>query len=108
MILTTVLFGAIIISGTIAAFWEDLVDFAKKTLKALKLAAEGFKVFIKKVGEFIQEIIRIYRKLSDNMWEETTKTRRIPESEVPEDIREKTKNNREEVDITTDLELQLD
>lgn len=108
MILTALVMGITVIGGIglAAVFWNNLVDFIKDTVekvsKTLNCLVRGTKVFVKKIKEGIQEILK--QETQDN--EVIIKTRTIPESEVPEEIRNKVLHDRE-VDITKELELQL-
>ena len=111
MILTTLLAGAAIIAGVgiVAAFWNDLLNFLKKAIQKVRKIVDGIvygcKVFIKKMREGVKEISRHYSKV-DQHWEETTITKVISESEVPPEILERARTNRE-LDITEELEMQL-
>ncbi len=112
MILTTLLWGAAIVAGVgiVAAFWNDLVSFLKKAIQKVQQIIAGIvygcKVFVKKVREGVKEISRHYSKV-DQHWEETTITKVISESEVPPEILERA-NTSVELDITDELELQLE
>ena len=112
MILTTLLLGAAIIAGVgiVAAFWNDLVKFLKKAIQKVRQLVEGIvygcKVFVRKIREGIKEISRHYSKV-DQHWEETTVTKTISESEVPPEILERARAS-EELDITDELEMQLE
>lgn len=113
---TALLMGAFIVAGVgiVATFWNDLVDFAKdivqkaqKVLEVLNRVVYGVKVFLKKIIEGVQEIVRHYSYSEvDKQWQETTTTRTVSENEVPEEIRNKLKYNREE-DFTQELKLQI-
>lgn len=111
MILTALLFGAAIITGTtlVATFWNDITDWLKKAVDKVKQVVKavvfGFKVFIKKTGEAFKEISKHYSK-KGTQWEETTVTRTIDESEVPPEILEKVKQY--ETDLTEDYEEALE
>ena len=56
--------------------------------------------------EGVKEISRHYSKVGQQ-WEETTVTRVVSESEVPSEILERARAN-EELDITDELEMQLE
>lgn len=111
MILTALVMGITVIAGigVVAAFWNDIVDFIKDTVekvsRTLNRFVYGTKVFLKKLQEGIQEILKQYSK-DGEIWTEITTTRTIPESEVPEEIRNKARYE-QEVDITQELELQV-
>ena len=108
MILIPLLLGAALI-GVVAAFWKDLVSFLKKAVEKVQQIVAGtvygFKVFVKKIHEGVKEISRHYSRV-DQHWEETTITRIVSESEVPSEILERARAN-EELDITDELEMQL-
>lgn len=113
MILTALLFGAAVIAGVglVALFWNDLVDFLKRAIKKVQQIVSGivygFKVFVKKTLEGFQEISKTYSKKQDT-WEETTTTHTVDESEVPADIVAKAEAKKgQEVDMTDEVELQL-
>ncbi len=112
VILTTLLWGAAVIAGVgiVAAFWNDIVNFLKKAAQKVRQIVEGvvygFTVFVKKMYEGVKEISRHYSKVEQH-WEETTITRVISESEVPPEILERA-NSYEELDITDELEMQLE
>ena len=108
MILIPLLLGAALI-GVVAAFWKDLVDFLKTAVQKVQQMVTGvvygFKVFVKKLYEGVKEISRHYSKVGQH-WQETTITRMVSESEVPAEILERARAS-EELDITDELELQL-
>lgn len=111
MIDAILIIAAVVIG--LSVFWSDCVNFLKDTIEQVKKTVEGIlfgtKVFIQKIGEMAQEIAKHYTKKGD-VWKETTYTREVPASEVPQDIREKAKQAErinEAVDITQRLELEL-
>ena len=110
MITFGLILGAIATGAAILSFWDDLVNFAKECYYKLKSIVsgilEGFKAFVKWVGGKIQEIIKSYSRVG-KQWQETTTTRVIDESEVPEDIRKRAKARQDEVDVTQELEMQM-
>ena len=112
MILTALLWGAGILAGVgiVAAFWNDIVKFLKKAVEKVRRLVEGVvygcKVFVKKMRGGVKETSRHYSKV-DQHWEETTVTKAISESEVPPEILERARAN-EELDITDELEMQLE
>ena len=96
---------------TVEEFWSDFVSWIKKSVENLKRTVSGIlhgvKVFVKKMGEAVQEIAKYYSK-EGTAWFVTTETRRIDESEVPEEIRRKAGYERqEELDVTNELEMEL-
>jgi len=111
MILSALLFGAAIIAGTgiVAHFWNNLVEFLKKSFKEIQKMVSGIvygaKVFLRKTKEGIEEISKYYEK-ENGQWNEYIKKRPVPENQVPPEILERAKKN-EEVDITDEVELKL-
>lgn len=109
MILIPLLLGAAVV-GIVAAFWKDLVNFLRKAVQKVQQIISGIvygcRVFVKKIHEGVKEISRHYSKV-DQHWEETTVTRVVSESEVPSEILERARAN-EELDITDELEMQLE
>lgn len=111
MILTTLLLGAGIIAGVglLAAFWNEITSWLKRAVEKVKEIVSGIHygvtVFVKKLREGMKEISKHYSK-KGTQWEETTVTRTISESEVPDEIKQKARLN-EEVEITKELELEL-
>jgi len=112
MILTALLIGTGLLVGTglVVAFWNDIVSWIReavqKVTEKLKIALQGFRVFVRKIQEGIQEISKLYSKNKENKWQETIITKPISESEVPAEIRAKARMS-EDTDITHDLEMQL-
>ncbi len=96
--------------ATLAEYWQELVEWVKKCINAVKKLIEGivygFKVFITKVSEAIKEISKHYSK-EGNQWTETIQTRVISADEVPDEILAKARYNKE-TDITEDMEEQLE
>ena len=107
LILGAVLVGAV---GIVAAFWKDLVDFLKKAIRKVEQLVDGIlydsKVFLRKLREGAKEISRHYSKV-DGHWQETTVTKTVSESQVPPEILERARES-EELDITEELEMQLE
>lgn len=111
MILTTLLFGAAVIAGIglLAEFWNDITAWLRKAVNKVKEVVGrisfGVRVFVKKIQEGLKEISKHYSKTGTE-WEETVVTRKIPESQVPDEIKAKAYSYKE-TDITEELELQL-
>lgn len=110
MIFIGLLFGALALLA--ASFWKELVEWMKRVVEKVReitaKAVAGVKIFVRKVGEAIKEIAKNYSQDEHGRWHETIVTREIAESEVPEEIRAKVKRTRDEVDVTKELELQLE
>lgn len=111
MIIEALLIGAALLVGgsLVAKYWNSIVDWLKRCLQkvkqVIKTAVYGTKVFIKKIGEAIEEISKHYAK-ENGPWQETVITRKVNERDVPEDIRAMAQKYRE-TDITDELEAQL-
>ena len=111
MILTALITGAAIIAGVgiVAAFWNDMIDWLKRAIAKVESVVAGIlygsRVFVIKISEGVQEISRHYSKVEDH-WQETTVTKTVSASEVPQEILDRA-NLYQELDITEDLELQL-
>jgi len=101
--------GAIIGAGVIATYWNNIKDWiaraAKRVSEIITGVVYGVKLFAKKLGEFYQEISKHYSQDKQGNWEETIVTRKIPESEIPQDILDMANNS--ETDITHKMELEL-
>lgn len=111
MIPLVLLAGAAILGiGAVATFWNDIKDWivrgAKKVAEMVRGVVFGFRVFAKKMREAFNEISRHYSKDRQGNWEETTVTRKVDLSEVPQDILNMA-NATSETDITNKLELEL-
>ena len=110
MIQVVLALGAVIVgSGLLAVFWKDILNFLQKAIRKVQQVVEGIlygsKVMIRKISDGFKEISRHYSKL-DGVWQETTITRTVPESQVPKEFRERAARC-EELDITDELEMQL-
>lgn len=110
MIFIGLLFGVLALA--VASFWKDIVAWMKKVVEKVKeivaKAVVGFKIFVTRMAEAIREIAKNYSQDQHGRWQETIVTREIPESEVPADILAKVRRNGGEVDVTKELELQLE
>ncbi|MCR5123273.1 MAG: hypothetical protein K6B74_12745 [Ruminococcus sp.] len=99
--------GAVV--GTVAHYWEEITSWLTKAIEKVKRVVEGIvygcKVLAQKIKEGFKEISRHYSK-KGTQWEETTVTRKIPESEVPPEILEKV--GYEETDLSDDYEEALE
>ena len=97
----------------IVNWFQDFLPKREKAWNELKIAvAHAAKVFADVVLDGLEELVRIMHKTywqEDNgQWMERTTTRACPEEEVPADIREKIRKQKEgEVDITHELENKL-
>lgn len=111
MIPFVLLAGAVIMGiGAAATFWSDIKDWivrgAKKVAEVVRGVVFGVRVLAKKMREAFKEISRHYSKDRQGNWEETTVTRKVDSSEVPQEILDMA-NSTSEIDITNKLELEL-
>ena len=104
------------IGGVFAvAFWDEIVEWLKKLVADLRrMFSELKKEIAHAVGAFIERIERglaaIRHKLyyqEEGEWIEKTTTRKIRESEIPENIRRKIRNYETEVTDEVEEELEL-
>ncbi len=111
MILMSLILAAVTtaaVAGTVAYFWNEITDWIKLAVAKVKTMVSGViygcKVLVKKVSEGFKEISKHYSK-KGTQWQETTVTRTVPESEVPDEIRKKVGNI--ETDITDEYQEAL-
>ena len=111
---TKIAAGSLIAAGVaavVAHFWEDIVEWMQETIEMVKRKIKGVlvgsKVYIKKLGDKVEEIARHYSKNEKDQWEETTVTKRVSPDEVPEEFLQQAEQNNDELDITDELEMQL-
>lgn len=109
MILTALLIGAVAVLAI--SFWDEIKNWMRslvaKARKAVKATVIGAKIFLKKMKEAYEEIAKMYQQDSKGQWYETTETKRVSESEVPPEIRQKARVINKEVDISKELEDEL-
>jgi cell shape-determining protein MreC len=95
----------------LATFWKDIISWLKsainKVREIVKGVVLGFTVFLKKMNGYIKEISKHYSKNEQERWEETIVTREVSESEIPPEILAKLGNLTKEVDISSEMQLQL-
>lgn len=96
--------------GLLAMFWQEICNFLKRAMDKVKQIVAGIvmgsKIFVKKMWDGVQEIVKTYSyDRTKNKWKETIATRTVSESEVPSDIRALLGSS--EVDITNQLQMQL-
>jgi gas vesicle protein len=110
MILLALLIGAV--GVLVVSFWQDIKSWLgrvlTKVVEIAKQAVVGFKVFLKKINETIQQISKMYSRDAKGVWSEHISTTQISENDVPAEIRAKVKNNKSEIDISNELTLQLE
>lgn len=106
LILAAVTTAAVV--GTVAYFWDEITDWIKRAVEKVKTMVSGViygcKVLAQKVSEGFKEISRHYSK-NGTQWQETTVTRIIPESEVPDEFLKKVGDI--ETDITDEYQEAL-
>lgn len=107
------LLGAAILAvgvGLLAKFWDSITLWLQRAAKAVKNAISGVvygcTVFVRKLREGLKEISKHYSK-KGTKWEETTVTRQISESEVPEEIRNRASYS-QDTDITDECNEQME
>lgn len=106
-LITALVIASIAVLAT--AFWDEIHQWIKGIIERIgKTLVEGFKIFIKKVGEAFIEIVKIWKKNGNTgKWTVTTETREVSENEVPEDIRNNARK-REEVEITEEYKEKVE
>lgn len=112
MIEIAIILGAAIIAGgtLLAKYWNEVIGFMKKVINKLKAKVRGLlmgsAVFIKRVGNMIQNRTKHYSKDELGRWEEKIVVLEQNEKEVPEKYKEYA-TIEDEFDLTPELELQL-
>lgn len=112
------LIGAGLLLGgiLIVANWEAIVDWLNDFIPKLRKVWDSVKIFVPHAAAVFGDVVldgaermaRIMHKLyykENNEWIEETTTRKVDESEVPEFIRNKIKQ--QEADITSEIEEHL-
>lgn len=112
MIEVAIILGAAIIAGgtILAKYWNQILDFMKGVILKLKKKMTGIlmgsAVFIRKIGDRIQNRTKHYAKDKLGTWQEKIVTLEQNEKEVPLQYR-KYVTIEDEFDLTPELELQL-
>ena len=102
--ITALIIASIAVLAT--AFWDEMHQWIQGLIQRIgKTFVEGVKVFIKKMGEAFVEIVKIWSK-NGTQWYETTETKEVDASEVPEEMKNKAKNGK--VEITKEYEKELE
>ena len=110
--------GLLIGGALIVANWEAITDWLKDFIPKLRMAWETIRDYVphgaRVVGDFIIEsaerLVAIMHQLyyqEDGQWIEETTTRKVSESEVPENILNKVMLEQQQCDITSDIEEEL-
>lgn len=110
-----VLLAALAIGGIlVVAFWDEIVDWLKNLVTSLRKMFSGLKkkvahaagVFIQKVEEKLAAIRHKLYYQEAGEWIEETTTRKIKESEIPENIRRKM-HKQDETEVTDEMEEEM-
>lgn len=113
MILTTLIMGitAIAVVSVITAFWSEVFNWVKRAITKVKEIIsgvhKGVSVFIKKMREAAKEISKHYSKVGTK-WQETIVEKNIQYRDLPEEIRQKVRNDSIEYDISDELSDELE
>lgn len=111
LITTALIAGAVIL--TVITFWDEIIDGLKRALAEVMRIVRGIlygtKVLLQKVDGILTRLSKHYSyEKSEDQWYETTKECRVSANDVPPEIRAKVDNSYgNAVDITKDVELQL-
>lgn len=114
MIGIALLIGAgLLVGGTLLAkYWNKVIDFMKKVIAKLEVKLNvnqklmGAAIYIRKVGDKIQNKTKHYSKDEVGKWKETIVTYEQDVNEIPEEYR-KYASETEDYDLTPELEVQL-
>lgn len=114
MIGIALLIGAGLIAGTtlLVKYWNKVIGFLKKVIGKLQAKLKvgqklmGAAVYIRKVGDKIQNRTKHYSKDEVGKWKETIVTYEQEVDEIPEEYRRYATED-EDYDLTPELELQL-
>ena len=105
-----------VIGGMIVVhYWDDIVNWLKDFLPKVKEYFENLKTKLAHAAVMVAEKVKdayvaIKHKLyykEEGQWMEQTTTRQISEDEVPPFIRDKIAAQEQEVDITAEIENEL-
>lgn len=103
--------AAALIGGIlILANWDDVVDWLKEFVRDLKASLRtwmtkyGGSVFMQLLGKLVAIIHKFFYQDEQKNWYEKTTTRKVDETEVPDYILRKAKNQNQEYDITPEME----
>lgn len=99
--------GGIVAAAIIAAFWDEITDYFKKTLREARQAVQeviyNSRAFLQNAGKKVKVIIHhYYRKNGANYIYQGT--RLIDAADVPSDILERVKREGE-LEVTGELEV---
>ena len=114
MIGIALLIGASLLVGStlLVKYWNKVIEFMKKVINKLEVKLDvnqklmGAAIYIRKVGDKIQNKTKHYSKNEVGKWKETIVTYEQDVNEIPEEYR-KYASETEDYDLTPELELQL-
>lgn len=95
-------------------FWDQIKKFLKiafdKIKKIIPAAIAGVAVYVQTQNwrEGISAAYKFYSQNEEGLWQETIATRTINVEELPEHIRKKLENTSKPIDISEELELELE
>ncbi len=111
LLLGGLLFGAAAVVAV--TFWDEIKEYLRmafeKVKKLISATIAGVAVYAQS-GSFIEGIkvaYKFYSKDAKGKWQETIATRTVNDNEVPEHIRNKLDSSTGQIDISRDLELNL-
>ncbi|MBS9783560.1 MAG: hypothetical protein KGV46_03300 [Pasteurella sp.] len=109
--------GVIIGAGIVLSlFWKEIKDFLQASIKKIQTiiipsAIVGFRTYLETGSVaygFLKGIQKFYSMNKRGQWEETTITRTIPDNEVPQEIKAKLNRSHVPVDISNEVEQELE
>ena len=95
---------------------EWLHDFIPRVSQMLRVASIEFGAQFKAAAMIVGGLLdsvhtkiehKLYHKVGQGKWLEETTGRTLPENELPPAIRKKIRRNRQDADITDEMELEL-
>lgn len=99
--------GAVV--GLLATFWDQLIDWVKRTANKLPPEARktlfGFVALIERVGNQVKELVKYYSRV-DGQWIESIASRKVEFADLPSELQQKLAT-RDVIDISDELELHL-
>lgn len=116
-IIAALAIGAIV-GAVIVSFWDEIkqalksaITKVKENLRKLSHAAiVGFTTYLKtrNISSAVMSAFKFYSKDKAGQYHETTVTKQISESELPDNIRQKLEwSQGQEIDISDELALEL-
>lgn len=110
-----ILLAGLVVGGVALAvtFWDQIKKYLslalKKVKEIIKAAVVGVAAYVQTNNwrEGIKAAYKFYSKNQEGQWQETVTTKTISESEIPEHILRKLEKTTQPVDISKELELEL-